>query len=72
MRSVLTTVFVVLCCSPHLKDLHESQLKVKQLERVVRTLKSKQYVIIVSLRGGAIVLVGDISVRHTSDLSDCH
>ena len=63
MRSVLTTVFVVVCCSPHLKDLRESQLKVKQLERVVRTLKSKQCVIILLLLGGAIVLVHDISVR---------
>jgi len=39
----------LLYCSPELKDFRESQLKVKQLERVVRTLRSKQYVAILSL-----------------------
>lgn len=34
----------MLRCSPDVKDIRESQLRVKQLERVVRTLKSKQYV----------------------------
>jgi len=48
MRSTLKAVFVVSCCSPHLKEVRESQLKVKQLERVIRTLKSKQYVVILS------------------------
>jgi len=51
---MLTGVFVLLCYSPHLKDIRESQLKVKQLERVVKTLKSKQYAIILSFLDGAV------------------
>jgi len=43
-KDLLTVVMFLLCCSPQLKDIRESQLKVKQLERVIRTLKSKQYV----------------------------
>ena len=50
MTSTLKAVFVVSCCSPHLKEVRESQLKVKQLERVIKTLKSKQLVVIHSLK----------------------